>query len=206
MRTCPICDSPKRELIVPKYDSKEWELFRCECEMLYADSMSATEQTVNNYYLTNYQSNDGAPADLRLDSLAVFIRKTCLPPMMDVGGTDGKLASRVPMDVSGAGDDFTKQYSTFVLSHTLEHVYNVSGMIENIKRHIMYEGLVVVEVPIWKVDENHMKYDYHHQHINKFAPDKLEELFVRHGFSIELSGAIPFYIEYNCWRLVARCG
>jgi len=204
MRPCPICESPKRDLLATRYDSKEWELFRCKCGMLYLDAMAATEQTVNNYYLANYQSNDGEPAIARLDSLAMFIREICLPPMMDIGGTDGELAKRVPMDVSGAGDVFTKQCATFILSHTLEHVYNVPGMMQKIKEHILPGGLVVVEVPIWKGNEDPAKYDHHFQHVQKFTSDKLEELFRKHGFTVELSGALPFYIEYNCWRLAAR--
>jgi len=205
MRDCPICESPERELLLAKYASpQEWELFRCQCGMLYVDSVGATEASVNHYYLTNYESKDGAPAFLRLDSLALFIFENCKSPMMDIGGMDGELMSRVPMDVSGAGDSFTKQYATFILSHTLEHVYNVSGMMKSIKDHILPGGQVVVEVPIWAKGEDFRKYDYHFQHVNKFTPDKLEELFIRHGFTVELSGFLPRYTTYNCYRLLAR--
>jgi len=204
MRPCPICESPRRELLATRYDSKEWELFRCKCGMLYLDAAVATEESVNQFYLNGYKSNDGAPAIPRLDSLAMFILDVCLPPMMDIGGTDGELAKRVPMDVSGAGDMFTKQYATFILSHTLEHVYNVPGMMTKIKDHILPRGLVVVEVPIWKTDSDVLAYDRHFQHVNKFTPDKLEELFEKYGFSIELSGYLPRYIEYDCYRLLAR--
>ena len=206
MRSCPICESPKRELVIPKYNSPTWELFRCKCGMLYVDSHDATEEKMNQFYLSNYQSSDGEPAAIRLDSLASFIRDVCLPPMMDIGGEDNELAKRIalPIDISGAGAVFTKQYATFILSHTLEHVYNVPGMMQKIKDYILPRGLVVIEVPIWKGDEDLHKYDYHHLHLNKFTPDKLEELFRKHGFSIELSGYLPRYIEYDCYRLLAR--
>lgn len=206
MRTCPICEEPKRELICTRYDSRDWELFRCKCGMQYLDSEKATEESVNNFYLNGYQSNDGQPAIARLDSLALFILENCQPPMMDIGGLDNELSKRVPMDVSGAGDSFTRQYATFVISHTLEHVYNVPGMMRNIKAHIFKRGLVVVEVPIWKRNSDVLRYDYHFQHVNKFTPNKLEELFTRHGFGVEYSGFLPFYIEYNCYRLMARYG
>lgn len=207
MRSCPICESSRRETILKKYNSTVWELYRCKCGMLYCDSPDATEEGMNNFYINNYQSSDGAPAIPRLESLAAFVQENCTHPIMDIGGLDNELACRVPqMEVSGAGDVFTKQYATFVLSHTLEHVYNVPGMMGRIKEWILPRGLVVVEVPIWKKDDDHLAYDYHHLHVNKFTPNKLEELFTRHGFSIELSGFLLRYIEYDCWRLLARYG
>jgi SAM-dependent methyltransferase len=173
--------------------------------MLYLDSMESTEAGINLYYKTVYKSDD-PPAFLypRLDALTQYLIENCNPPLLDIGGMDGRLADRIAeMDTSGAGDQITGTYQTVILSHTLEHVYNTHGMLEAIKEHLAPGGRVVVEVPIWSDADNWKVYDYHFEHVQKFTPVKLEELFVRHGFRIELSTPLPRYIEYNCYRLVA---
>lgn len=207
MRNCPICESPAREKIKARYSSVQWSLYKCQCGMLYLDSAESTEDSMNLYYKTVYKSDD-PPSFLhpRLDALAQYLTENCEPPMLDIGGMDGRLAERIPskVNVSGAGDRITGTYQTVILSHTLEHVYNTHGMLEMIKAHLAPGGQVVVEVPIWGKADDWQTYDYHFEHVQKFTPEKLEELFIRHGFRIELSTPLPRYIEYNCHRLVAR--
>jgi len=179
--------------------------------MLYLDSEVHTEESMNEFYKNIYQTADLPFSDARLNSLADCVADFGLgSSVMDIGGMDkilkGKLMERGLLNVntSGPGDGFENPpYRVFILSHTLEHVYNTHGMLEKIKANIFEGGLVVVEVPIWS-DDSPLTYDYHFEHINKFTPKHLENLFIQHGFTIHESYSLPRYIEYNCHRLVAK--
>lgn len=207
MRYCPVCNSAHRRVVMEHYNSGHWVAYRCACGMLYLDSAMVTEEGLNKYYRTSYTSDDGPVADTRLDALAKFVSENCQSPVMDIGGADRKLSGRLTgmtVDVSGPGDEISKMYQTVILSHTLEHVYNVRGMIKNILDHLNPGGEVVVEVPIWRDQTDLTAYDYHLQHCNKFTPEKLAEVFERAGFEVTLSEPLPDYIEYQTWRLVAK--
>lgn len=211
MRNCPVCESPNRETIGADY-MKGWSMFRCmECEMIYLDKKDMTEAKLNDYYLHEYKTDDLPYSEERLNSLADYVVGLGLDvPIMDVGGTDGVLQGKLiergftKVHVCGPGDDFRiEHHKIFILSHTLEHIYNVRGMLERIKTRITMNGWVVVEVPIWS-KYSHFDYDLHWQHINKFTPEHLEELFIRTGFMITESHSLPDYREYHCWRLAAK--
>ena len=207
MRNCPVCNSAHRRMIMEHYNSDSWTAYRCACGMVYLDAHAMSEERLNEYYRKTYTSDDGPVADARLDSLARFVAENCQSPVLDIGGTDMKLAGRLTgmtVDASGPGDKLPKKYQTIVLSHTLEHVYNMRGMLETISAHLEPGGKVVVEVPIWGNQKDLTAYDYHLQHCNKFTPEKLRELFENYGFEVTLSEPLPFYIEYQCWRLVAQ--
>lgn len=209
MRNCPICESPDRQSIGADYMAG-WSMFRCmECEMLYLDRADMTESKLNQYYLTEYKTDDAPYSEARLNSLADYIVQLSLDePITDIGGMDGvlqgKLLERGFTNVRTAGpDDELKRSKIFILSHTLEHIYNVRGMLENIKKHIKPNGWVVVEVPIWE-STSPLSYDRHYQHINKFTSRHLEELFIRAGFTVMESHSLPDYREYHCHRLCAK--
>ena len=209
MRNCPICESPDRETIGKDYMAG-WSMFRCmECEMLYLDRADVTESKLNQYYLTEYKTDDAPYSEERLNSLADYIVQFAMDePITDVGGMDcvlqGKLLERgfTKVNVSGPNDEL-KRSKIFVLSHTLEHIYNVRGMLENIKKHINHNGWAVVEVPIWS-KHSPLTYDFHYQHINKFTALQLEDLFIRAGFVVMESHSLPDYREYHCHRLAAK--
>jgi len=215
MRNCPVCFDSRRNLIRAQYAIPIWSMFRCvNCNMLYLDSEVHTEKSMNEFYNNVYKTADLNISDDRLNSLM-----QCLVDMpiswgdqiMDIGGMDGVLSLKLKdrgftnVWASGPGASFEHSYKTFILSHTLEHVYNTHGMLENIKAYIEPGGWVVVEVPIWS-DDSPLTYDYHFEHINKFTPKHLENLFIQHGFTIHESYPLPKYIEYNCHRLVAKYG
>ena len=211
MRNCPICESPNRETIGADYMAG-WSMFRCaeqDCGMLYLDRFDMTEAKLNAYYLKEYKTDDAPYSEERLNSLADYIVHFSLDePITDVGGMDGvlkfKLMDRGFTNVRVAGpEDELMRSKIFILSHTLEHLYNPLGMLENIKKHMKRDGWVVVEVPIWEA-LSPLTYDFHWQHINKFTSNHLEELFIRAGFVVTESRSLPDYREYHCWRLAAK--
>lgn len=213
MRPCPVCQSARRDVIVADYSKPSWDLYKCaSCHMLYADCAEATEQTMDWYYRHVYRTDDKPYSDDRLNSLADFVLNMGLDVrILDIGGMDGELQARLKtrgfscVDTSGPGDLMCTNYGVIVLSHTLEHVYNLPGMMEKITEAITPLGWVVVEVPIW-CDDDPLTYDYHWQHINKFRPGDLKRLFRRYGFHVAVAMTLPDYREYHTFRLAAQYG
>jgi hypothetical protein len=155
------------------------------------------------YYKTVYATDDDELSVERLDSLAKYLQDNCKMPLLDIGGMDKKLAGRIPMLTSGAGDKLVGMYETVILSHTLEHVYDTYALVSEIKNHLVSGGKVVVEVPIWDETTDPNVYDRHWEHCNKFTVRNLQRLFVDNGFLILASVPLPDYREYHCHRLVA---
>ena len=164
----------------------------------------------DEYYLNKYKTDDKPYSDERLASLAALIGSYMPKSVLDIGGMDGELKQRldVPCDVAGVGDVTKKKYDGVILSHTLEHIYDVGAMFERIHGALKKKGHLFVEIPIHLYD-NYLppkEYDFHWQHVNKMRVRDIEALFLRHGFTIELSEQLPDYREYNCWRIVGRNG
>ena len=210
MRNCQICNSTGKRVILNHYG--DFCLFECtECGHRYVDGL-VDQAWFDNYYLTQYKTDDKPYSDARLDSLADFINTFTRAKnnVLDIGGTDGELKKRIKCNCEtvGAGDKIRGGYQLVVMSHTLEHIYDIQYMMDRAKANMLKKSLLVVEIPVHLYDnyQDPTKYDYHWQHINKFRPRDIEALFVRHGFKIEVSEQLPDYREYNCWRIVGRNG
>lgn len=208
MRSCQICNGTGKRVILNHYG--ELCLFECtSCGHWYVDGL-VDQAWFDEYYLTKYKTDDKPYSDERLASLAALIGSYMPKSVLDIGGMDGELKQRlgVACDVAGVGDVSKKKYDGVILSHTLEHIYDIGAMFERIHGALKKKGHLFVEIPIHLYD-NYLppkEYDYHWQHINKFRARDIEALFLRHGFTIELSEQLPDYREYNCWRIVGRNG
>jgi hypothetical protein len=174
--------------------------------MMYLDG-EITQAWFDDYYLTQYSTDDKPYSDERLNSLAQEIAShDFVRSVLDIGGTDGELVKRLPPRVTGyvegVEDKPMPRFRSVVLSHTLEHIYDVPAMMHRVKTKLMSGGYVFIEVPVW-TDYADLSYDCHWQHINKFRARDLEKLTGRH-FNILESKSLPDYREYHTWRLVAQ--
>ncbi len=106
-------------------------------------------------------------------------------------------------DVAGVGDNARRAYNAVILSHTLEHIYDIPAMIARIKSALHIGGYLFIEVPI-HLDYADKEYDRHWQHINKFRAGDLAKLLVHNGFSIKASHELPDYREYKTGRIVGQ--
>jgi hypothetical protein len=163
----------------------------------------------DDYYLTKYQTDDKPYSDARLNSLAKCIAGYAHSYVLDIGGMDGELQSRLNYaglicDVAGVGDEAKKEYGAVILSHTLEHIYDIGAMFERIDAALTVGGYLFIEVPIHLGYNEPQAYDWHFQHINKFRPEDIERLCTQKGFKIMESKQIEDYREYNVWRIVGR--
>jgi hypothetical protein len=210
MRVCQICDHNGKRVILSPYDMREVCLFECtRCGHRYIDALDLSQEWFDNYYLTQYTTDDKPHSDARLYGLAEFIAALSPENVLDIGGMDGELQKRIvelgyKCDVTGVGKTDKKKYDCIVLSHTLEHVYDLGAMFERINKAINDGGYLVVEIPVHVFDnyQEPTAYDCHWQHVNKFRPRDIAALLKKHGFTTVVSTPLPDYREYACWRIV----
>lgn len=220
MRNCPVCNNNGKRVMLNDYcgtsvvnaEVASVCLFECTtCGHRYIDGLNLSQAWFDEYYLNRYKTDDKLYSDARLASLAECVGLSHANTVLDIGGMDGELQKRIESDglkvtVAGVGDVEKKKYDAVILSHTLEHIYDMPAMFDRIHRALKKNGLLFVEIPIHLYDnyQEPTKYDYRWQHIQKFRPRDIEALFVRNGFKIEVSEQLPDYREYNCWRIVGR--
>jgi hypothetical protein len=100
----------------------------------------------DKYYLTQYVTDDKPYSDARLNSLASLIASYNPKAALDIGGTDGELQKRLAQcgvfdcDLVGVGDVTKKKYDAVILSHTLEHIYDIGAMFERIHGAMKKKG------------------------------------------------------------------
>ncbi len=212
MRVCQICSNSNRQVIQGNYSNTELLLFECAgCGHRYIDG-DVVQAWFDNYYLTQYITDDKSYSDTRLKSLAALVAEYEPFSVLDIGGTDGELQKALQrhslsVDITGVGDVAKKKkYSAVILSHTLEHIYDIGAMFERIHNAMKKKGYLFVEIPIHLYDNYQapQAYDYHWQHVNKFRPRDIEALFTRNGYAVEVSEQIEDYREYNVWRIVGK--
>ena len=212
MRTCPICQTDKPNIINPRYaydGGFAFGLFGCRnCGMVFVDAPSLQPEWFQHYYTILYHPSDGPYSANRLDNLADCVAGYHPETILDIGGLDGDLQQRLQRrgltcESDGVIPTKTGKYDAVVLSHTLEHVYDVPGMMDRIRANV--SRFLFLEVPIW-LPEADREYDHHWQHINKFTPFHLDKLMLAHGFKVLESRQIDDYLEYHVWRMVARLG
>jgi hypothetical protein len=215
MRVCPICNEYEKKEIQRDYTHTSiinngieagLSLYECPtCGFRYLDSENVDQAWFDWYYANVYKTDDKPYSDGRLDSLADFIASHNYINALDIGGMDGELQARlhargVHCDVSGVGDFTDKVYNAVILSHTLEHIYDIDAMFTRVIWSLNNGGMLVVEIPI-HLDYNNPDYDKHWQHINKFRPQDIERAFKTSALKIITSEQLPDYREYKVWRI-----
>jgi hypothetical protein len=224
MRDCPNCNYPFRSVKVREYNKTSLinagltapvlSLCACEmCGMMYVDGGQVDQAWFDWYYLNHYKTDDKPYSDARLKSLAKcvddYLPLNRNPIVLDIGGTDGELMERLDkLDIVshtlGVGDEASfRYYRAVILSHTLEHIYDVPAMFQRIRSALVPGGLLFIEVPIW-LDYLDLNYDRHWQHTNKFRSIDLENILRENDFDIVFSDQIEDYREYHVWRIIGR--
>jgi len=210
MRECQICHRTGKKTLFNDYDSQPMCLFECtDCGHRYVDALHLTQEWFDDYYLHRYSTDDLNHSVARLDSLAAFVMTLKPKTVLDIGGRDLELQRR--LDAAGAdctavdvGWKASAKFNAVVLSHTLEHVYEVGDLLKRVVDVLSPKGALVIEVPIHEGYTHIDKYDYHFQHINKFRPADLLKLLQDNGFDVIQNRRIEDYREYQCWRIAGR--
>jgi hypothetical protein len=208
MRSCPICQFDDSLIIDPNYMG--YALHECrQCGHRFVDSEALSQAWLDDYYLNTYKTDDLPYSDARLNSLAQCVSRYSMS-VKDIGGMDGELQKWLEIrgvicDVSGVGDWRIGLYDGVILSHTLEHIYDIPAMFRRIKANLVQGGYLFIEVPIhspWYLAPE--TYDRHWQHINKFRVCDLVSILMSNKIEIVESVVLPMYREYHCHRMVGR--
>jgi 2-polyprenyl-3-methyl-5-hydroxy-6-metoxy-1,4-benzoquinol methylase len=91
----------------------------------------------------------------------------------------------------------TQAYDVVTMWHVLEHVHDLNGTIQELKRLLKPEGKLFVAVP------NHQSFDAKHygshwaaydvpRHLHHFSPDTMKSLMERHGLKIVVKKGMWF--------------
>ena len=214
MRNCQICGESARREVFRHYNHPEMDLFACaSCGFRYVDGDSLSQDWFDHYYLTEYTTSDTPYSFERYQSLAQYVAERATD-VLDIGGKDGELHEHfakiqgLNYDAMGVGENPERKYGCVVLSHTLEHIYEIAPSFALIAAALDGPadrgGWLVIEVPIHLEYVDPGDYDNHWQHINKFRPQDLTRLLVGRGYVIVESVQIDDYREYKCWRIAGR--
>ena len=214
MRPCPVCSDPSYYIVRFPYSiDPNTALVACNrCGHWFVDATSFNVDFFTDYYSSIYETDDAPYSAARLLDLATVISDWGVSRCLDIGGLDGVLAgvlrSRFNIDcavagVGSSGPVLETKYPAVVLSHTLEHVYDMESFFALVGSVLDPGGLVFVEVPC-HLDIYDYQYDAHWQHLQKFRPFDLVRLFERFGYSVPVSVRIADYREYVVWRVIAR--
>lgn len=210
MRSCQICGESARQEICRHYNHREMDLFACEgCGFRYVDGNSLSQGWFDRYYLAEYTTSDTPYSFARYQSLAQYVAERA-KNVLDIGGKNGELHEHFAIiqglnyEAIGVGESIKQKYDCVVLSHTLEHVYELAPLFTLVSDALDPGGWLVVEVPVHLEYLAPGDYDNHWQHINKFRPPDLVRLLADRGYVIDESVPIDDYLEYRCWRIAGR--
>jgi len=199
MRPCPVCGNTECKDLGFYEPGYFYHLYACPCGMRYLDDERKTQAYYDEYYKFDTSPDLGTTEDIaRLKALAAALPEG---RGLDVGGKWSYLKDIHQHDTLNAGEAIEGEYDYVILSHTLEHVYDVQGLMQKIYEHTLIGGKIIIEGPIW-LSYNSVTYDHNWQHLNKFTPASLEELLSRWFYRVETSERLPDLSEFNCWRVI----
>jgi SAM-dependent methyltransferase len=205
MRTCPICckltnTSDITNINLSLVDdinlNNILNVKLCnECKFYFSDSNN-TQEDYNDYYLkfNNYQQQIYCPDKDERCANFIFenINKSDVKTLLDYGTGNGVLGNLLSKEFSVEMFDIdmeknTKQYDLLVLSHVLEHIYDVNNFIKEISKNIKDKGLIYIEIPNADFYEEFTNIcplqEVNIEHINFFSKYALNKLLVSNGFS-----------------------
>jgi len=168
-------------------------IYYCEeCNFFYSDSNN-NQNDYDNYYKTfnNYKnyviySDKDERCNLYLQDKLENVNN-----ILDYGSGNGELkkllSEKYVVDEYDIGmPKNIKKYDCLILSHVLEHIYNINEFINKIKFNINENGLLYIEVPnsefYDKIAEITPLQEINIEHINFFSKFSLNKLLVKYGF------------------------
>lgn len=177
---------------------------RCDCEMVYVD-VDASQADYDRYYATQYTNVAGGVCDTPLDDRRLLrtarqLNKWIRPSdrVLDVGGGSGGLKRHL-RDLCGVTTEVLDpafpdphrgtvtslpagmgSFDIVVLSHVMEHIFDVDQAVANVVALTRPGGKVYVEVPdcLRIATRGGAPFvEFNHKHINMFTPGTLARMF-----------------------------
>lgn len=219
---CPLCDSPRRlddwkmDFLVPDGWPNPTTNTVClclDCGMIYYDN-DMTQADYDAYYRDyyGYDGNEHSENNLlRLDELVELATQHAKTGdlIVDFGGGTGYLAEKLErMGYTKAitvevGERLPKNIDLLISAQTLEHLYDLKPIVENLIKHLSIKGKLLIEIPSCYempfLEPPMPILDYHQKHVNHFLPFVLDKLFKQYGFDriYTHSGSTPCYFGWH---------
>lgn len=203
MRSCPICNlniildinTLKLTLIDDINLGNILYIKVCpNCKFYYSHSNNS-QQDYNNYYLqfNNYKAqNYCIDKDQRCaDFITEFAYQNAIETILDYGSGNGVFANLVSkkfkIDKFDIGmETNTNRYDLVVLSHVLEHIFDLHSFIKLVSNNVLDSKFLYIEVPNADYYEKFTTIcplqEINIEHINFFSKYALNKLFIHYGF------------------------
>jgi hypothetical protein len=167
-----------------------------ECNFYYSNSGNIQED-YNNYYkeFNNYKKGTiYSDKDDRCDSyLKDKLQNQNVRTIIDYGSGNGKLRELLSVSELYDVDEYdigmeqpNKKYDCLILSHVLEHIYDIDKFIETISLNINDNGFLYIEIPnaeyYDKITDICPLQEINIEHINFFSKYALNKLLIKHNY------------------------
>jgi hypothetical protein len=181
------------------------EIFYCNNCYFYFTSTNSIQEDYDYYYSSH--NNYTLPLSYYSDKnnkTVNFINnklKNNVKTILDYGCGNGNISDLLENNFTVTRYDFgydpiNSTYDCVLLSHILEHIYNIDLFLSDIKKYI--NTYIYIEVP--NAEEYHIMqphgplHEINFEHINFFSKYALNKLMIKHGF-------IPVCIEDDVFKL-----
>ena len=204
VRPCDVCDKLINIENVHKFFltlvndiqlNNHFELNYCnKCNLYFSDSNSCQDD-YNKYYMNfNNYKKDSYCQDKDDKCFFYLCQKLNdnIKTILDYGSGNGQLSkllsNKFNIEQFDIGmDKNTNKYDCLVLSHVLEHIYDLNSFIEKISDNINDNGLLYIEVPnaefYDKIVDICPLQEINLEHINFFSKYSLNKLLVKHNYT-----------------------
>jgi hypothetical protein len=173
-----------------------------ECNFYYSDSGNMQED-YNNYYKefnnykkgTVYSDKDERCNSYLRDKLVMQELNQNVRTIIDYGSGNGKLKDLLSVSEEYEVEEYdigmeqpNKKYDFLILSHVLEHIYDINKFIETISLNINDNGLLYIEIPnaeyYDKMTDMCPLQEINIEHINFFSKYALNKLLIKHNYQV----------------------
>jgi hypothetical protein len=202
MRNC-FCNN--KNIVVSQFNlhivndiplNPQLSIYYCKsCNFYYSDSGN-NQEDYNHYYskFNNYKNyNTALHKDMQC---ANYLQNICknkpIHTIIDYGSGNCELSNLLSNNFQIDNFDIgmeepIKKYDCLLLSHVLEHIYDINTFITTISNYISNNGYLYIEVPnaefYDKITDICPLQEINIEHINFFSKYALNKLLVNHGYS-----------------------
>jgi len=223
MRYCNICNTKNYitklftfNLILPSEINlnNTLEIYYCnKCNFYYSDSNN-NQIDYDNYYLKFNNYSDYTPSNNKDELCYNFISNYFnekIKTILDFGCGNKFLANKLKNNFETDTYDIgmekpNKKYDMIILSHVLEHIYDIDIFLNSIESQLNELGYIYIEVP--NADYYNLLTDIcplqeiNIEHINFFTKYSLNKLMIKHSYYSCLLTDDYFYINSKKYYVI----